>query len=131
VADGNLVIGPAVRRVRIIEEDGTTAELFYYDGVFHRDDGPAAVTYHADGSVRERYWRAGKLHRVDGPAWIDRDASGSTAYEAYYRDGKLHREDGPATILRRTGEPARETWYRDGEPVPAANSQDEASSASA
>lgn len=45
--------------------------LYYKDGLFHREDGPAKI-YHnygdkEDGDYQE-YWLKGRLHRTDGPA---------------------------------------------------------------
>lgn len=55
------VHGPA-----IIYPDGT--QMWYRDGLPHRDGGPAVIMEHA------QYWaQMGELHRVDGPAsiWSD------------------------------------------------------------
>ena len=64
----------------------TLLYVYYYEGLKHRDNGPAEVW--SDG--REIYYFHGLLHRKDGPA-IDWDGS-----KLYFQYGKLHREKGPA-----------------------------------
>ena len=82
--------GPAIKALNGDEE-------WYYEGVRHRDGGPA---------VKDRwgeYWFSnGLVHRDGAPAVIrkSRDIE-------YWNYGQLHREDGPA-IVRADG--AKE-WY--------------------
>jgi hypothetical protein len=61
--------------------------FWYYNGNFHREDGPA-VEY-ADGT--KEWWLNGNCHREDGPAceWSD-------GTKSWFLNDKLHREDGPA-----------------------------------
>jgi hypothetical protein len=49
---------------KIIFADG--AECWYFDGLLHREDGPAFIR--SDGS--EIWYREGVFHREDGPAII-------------------------------------------------------------
>jgi len=62
-------------------------EYWYFNGKFHREDGPA-IEY-ADGS--KEWWLNDLRHREDGPAveWVHGE-------KQWWLNGKLHREDGPA-----------------------------------
>ena len=62
---------------------------------------------------KEEFWRVnGISHRVDGPAHISYYESGKIEQEKWYLNGKFHRVDGPAAILYyETGEIEREKWY--------------------
>ena len=78
-------------------------ETWWYEGVLHRDDGPA---------VKDRwgeYWYSnGLVHREDGPAVIR--TNGDLQYWNY---GQLHSEDGPA-IVRANGD---KEWFLFGKRV--------------
>ncbi len=63
-------------------------EVWYKDGKYHRDDGPAIIT--TAGS--EIWMKDGVVHREGAPAII------SGAVSRWIKNGKLHREDGPAYI---------------------------------
>jgi antitoxin component YwqK of YwqJK toxin-antitoxin module len=72
---------------------------WYKEGIRHRIDGPAFLDYHDDGSLREESWcRGDEFHREDGPSRVVYLKNGSKTYEAYHKNGKRHREDGPAEI---------------------------------
>jgi len=71
--------------------DFTGHKLWYLNGKFHREDGPALES---PEGYKEWYLN-GKQHRVGGPAVEDPDGA-----EAWYLNGKLHREDGPAKTTR-------------------------------
>ena len=63
------------------------SKLWYRNGKYHREDGPAIE--HSDGT---KEWRLnGNLHRVDGPA-----LEGAAGLKQWYLNGQLHRTDGPA-----------------------------------
>lgn len=109
--------GPAI-------EYACGSRAWYMEGERHRMDGPAVE--HTDGT---REWYAhGRRHREDGPA-VER-AAGSGEW---YLEGELHRADGPAIdgadrtqqwwcageLLASRSLDRVETWYEDGEPVPA------------
>ncbi len=49
---------------KYVSEDGT--EMWYKDGLLHREDGPALIYDH--GTMK--WYRNGFLHREDGPAII-------------------------------------------------------------
>jgi len=83
-----------------IEED-LNGRIYYMDGEFHREDGPA-VEY-ADGT---KYWYLnGKYHREDGPAIEYADGT-----REWLLNGKTHREDGPAIEWA----DGRRIWYLNG-----------------
>ena len=90
--------GPAIKALNGDEE-------WYYEGVRHRDDGPA---------VKDRwgeYWFSnGIVHRNRGlgPAVILKNGD-----HQYWNYGQLHREDGPA-IVRADG---TIEWYLFGQRV--------------
>ena len=55
-------------------------KFWYLNGVFHRLDGPAYVSF--NGS--KEWWVNGKLHRLDGPAGEYSDGD-----KQWYIDGKM------------------------------------------
>ena len=70
--------------------NGTGAKIWFKNGKFHREDGPAVER--ANGS---KYWYLnGQLHREDGPAY---ERANGTKH--WYLNSQLHREDGPAVEL--------------------------------
>jgi hypothetical protein len=70
-----------------VVEHSDGEKVWYLNGQYHREDGPAREW--ADG---EKQWRLnGQRHRVDGPA-IER----SDGTKHWYLNGQYHREDGPA-----------------------------------
>ena len=71
------------------EIDKAGTRWWRLNGLFHREDGPAAE--YTDGT--KRWYINGKLHREDGPAIEYRN--GDTEW---FINGKLHRLDGPAII---------------------------------
>jgi hypothetical protein len=92
---------------------------FMLNGKFHREDGPALISYRTqewylhgqhhrlDGPAVEAYedkewWINGKRHREDGPAKECENGD-----QEWYLDGKLHRTDGPA-IIDTDGD---KSWY--------------------
>ena len=91
---------------RTVSFNGT--EHWFFDGEFHRLDGPA-ITF-ADGT--EFWYRNGKRHREGGPATTS--ALGSMHW---FCDDLRHRLDGPA-IVYADGE---EHWYLHDEIVPDLN----------
>jgi hypothetical protein len=86
-----------MRNGMFVNESGT--KVWYKDGEFHRDDGPAVL--YGDGD--ETWYSYGKKHRADGPAvyW------GSV--KKWYFEGKLHRLDGPAVLFK----DGRGEWWID------------------
>ncbi len=85
-------------------------------GTYHREDGPAVISYWTSGKTRcEEYWHDGKWHREDGPALIRYCKDGKIYREYYWQDGKRHREDGPAVIwYDEDGKIEREEYWQDG-----------------
>jgi|ERR1700691_2908374 len=65
--------------------------IYYLNGKWHREDGPAIIWNNSD----IEYYLNGKLHREDGPAVIWNDG-----IQKYYLNGKCHRVDGPAVIRK-------------------------------
>jgi hypothetical protein len=66
-------------------EDGSIT--YRYNGVVHRQDGPAII--HADGT--KMWYRHGERHRENGPAMEFSDGS-----RHWYQNNQLHRDDGAA-----------------------------------
>lgn len=83
-----------------LEKHNTGDEIWYKNGVKHRDNGPA-TTY--EFGCKE-WWQRGKLHREDGPAVKYGD------YEDWRIDGWRHRIGGPA-VIKESGE---KKWYYSG-----------------
>ena len=101
----------------IIDDD--SSNLYYINGVQHREKGPAEY-YETDEGLRlsEYYYINGKFHREDGPACLSRcSITGVVGSESYWINGELSRDDGPASIERweDTGIATLEEWYKDGE----------------
>jgi hypothetical protein len=87
---------PSIRR-----ENGD--EMWYKDGILHREKGPASTVSRRDGKCYFWY-KEGKYHRVGGPACI------TPTVKCWYIDGKLHRTDGPA-VIRSNG---NKEWHING-----------------
>lgn len=84
------------------------------DGNFHRDDGPAIITYYPSGEVWKKLWFFHNIHyNSSGPSTIEYHTNGNVCTEKWqnnhhrysnmwrnklYICGTLHREDGPAFI---------------------------------
>ena len=75
------------------------AETHFFDGKFHRDNGPACIYYYDSGIVEcEEWWiqqgpQATK-HRTDGPATIHYTESGEIKHCQWYLNGvKIFPED--------------------------------------
>lgn len=64
--------------------------MFYKDGEFHREDGPAVMDPNT-----EAWYLNGKLHRLDGPALTYFD-HGAPVQRFWVQNGLNHRTDGPA-----------------------------------
>jgi hypothetical protein len=81
--------------------EGAIVEEWWCDehGDFHREDGPAVVTYTLYGTIMMvRYYIGGKCHRTDGPATINYLNDGSVLLEEWSYNDEFHRIDGPARI---------------------------------
>lgn len=90
---------------KVVNENNRT--IYYKDGKFHREDGPAVIyknDHHKD--YHELWYKDGKLHRENGPAVVY-----PNEVQKWYKDGKLHREDGPAVVFF----DGRQEWYKNGE----------------
>lgn len=70
---------------------------WYYNGVLHREDGPAIEDLHGN----KEWYLNGKQHRGDGPA-----LTYSNGMVCWFSNGDLHREDGPAMEYKET-----KYWY--------------------
>ena len=52
-------------------------ESWYFNGQYHRVDGPADILYYESGQVQREVWyHNDELHRIDGPAGIQYYESG-------------------------------------------------------
>ena len=84
-----------------------TNKIWYRDGKFHREGGPAIQK-----NGTKKWYRNGRLHRGDDkPAIIQKDGT-----KRWYRDGKLHRDDDKPAIIQKKYLQRYDTkkWYRDG-----------------
>ena len=72
-------------------ENGKVGQEWYYlNGVKHRVDGPAYISYYMNGEMSMECYRLnGNSHKVDGPADIYYYESGKVKGEYYYLDGKV------------------------------------------
>ena len=96
-------------------KDGRKVETWRKDGIPHRTDGPAQITYHENGNINHEEWyQSGERHREDGPAWLEYKEDGTLHWEYWYKNGKQHRDnDEPAEIMHSKGSPSME-WYQNG-----------------
>lgn len=92
-------------------------ERWLVDGILHRDDGPAVVSYYDDGSVRTEWWfKHGKIHRIgdhitNTPAVTKYDKGGNVEERTWYREGKKYRDDGPTCIkYHKNGNMSEQQW---------------------
>ena len=88
-----------ITHTKVYWDDGTlNYEYYILNGKYHREDGPAFISYSSDGSVGssglsyEKYMLNGEHHREDGPAWIYYHRDGST-YEDYFLNGKYYSKE--------------------------------------
>lgn len=66
--------------------------VYTKNGVIHRTDGPAMISYYEDGLLKsKKYMVNGKLHRDRGPAWVKVERRGFviTKKELYYRNNEI------------------------------------------
>ena len=64
-------------------------EVWYFDGISHRVDGPAYLRYYETGQIqREEWYINGISHRVDGPAYLRYYQSGKIEEEKWYLNDK-------------------------------------------
>lgn len=75
-----------VKHYREIDETNNVCNMYKYNSLLHREDGPALID-----KDQRRWYIHGKLHRVDGPT-----VEYINGKKEYWKHGKLHREDGPA-----------------------------------
>jgi hypothetical protein len=90
--------------IEVLDPVVFTSELkkvYYYNGVKHREDGPACISTWGD----KEWWYNGTLHRQDGPA-----IEYSHGRIEWWKHNKRHREDGPAIMSERILH-----WYKDGQ----------------
>ena len=70
-------------------DNGNKIESWFYNKVYHREDGPAYQLWMASGFKKtETWWYYGKIHRIDGPAilyWCD---DGNLQFEEWYIGNK-------------------------------------------
>ena len=93
----------------------TDIKIYFKDGKYHCENGPAAIEYKDCKIVREEYYVNGKCHRVEGPAIIYYE-DGEIDQEEYYVNGELHRLEGPAIIKYEDGKIVCEGYYTNGHP---------------
>lgn len=113
--DSNLTI-----TISTLIDDGEFAVEYRYEGIRHREDGPAVVQYYKDGNKKYEAWSINnRPHREDGPAKIWYYENGNKEIEEWWIDNELHREDGPATIeYYENGNKQYESWYKNKEDDP-------------
>lgn len=91
--------------------DRNNVKSYYYNGMLHREDGPAEEIDYSENWCKTWYMY-GVKHREGGPAIIDNIHQ----CEYWYRYGMINREDGPAkTILDKyNDERMKYSWYKNG-----------------
>jgi trans-aconitate 2-methyltransferase len=98
-------------------------ELWYRNGEYHRDDGPALIKLdikrdNGNKVINKAWYDNGQRHRDDGPALIRLDHDDKVINEAWYYEGQRHRDDGPAIVkLDDHGRVIYEAWYHNSELV--------------
>jgi hypothetical protein len=66
------------------------SELYYENGISHREDGPSCIYYYRDGNIRYKiYSIKGKRHREDGPAYTYYHENGNVQYAEYWLDNRV------------------------------------------
>jgi hypothetical protein len=79
------------------------SEIWYKDGVRHRDDDLPAII---QSNGTKKWYKNGKQHRDnDLPAVIEKNGT-----KRWYKDGKQHRDNGPAIIFAK----GVEHWFKNG-----------------
>jgi hypothetical protein len=81
------------------EVRGGYVEEWWYEGMPHREGGPARIEVSEEGSYYRMYFHQGQRHREDGPAMEVRDVTTGKSIEWWYEHGRRHREDGPACVI--------------------------------
>jgi len=110
-----------IKRSIIYHDNGNIEREYWHKegngSYWHREDGPAIITYHDTGELYdEEWWVDNKLHRIDGPAFIRYYLSGEKKHEEWWVDNKIHRIDGPACIYyNNDGTIWLETYHINGE----------------
>jgi antitoxin component YwqK of YwqJK toxin-antitoxin module len=104
--------------VKAYQDDGSLCnEVYYKDGEYHREDGPAYIRYYENGNIEfETWYRGGNHHRLDGPALMEYYEDGSLKEESWYKHDKPHREDGPSWVQYNRNDTGnkikRAMWFR-------------------
>jgi len=74
-------------------------EIYYINGLIHREAKPAYISYYESGEIMYEIWyNNNNCHRVEGPADIFYYQNGMIKSERYWIMNKRHREDGPSGI---------------------------------
>ena len=61
---------------------------------YHREDGPAYISYYINGNVRQKiYYINGKRHREDGPAYIYYYKNVNICREEYWLNGESYSKE--------------------------------------
>ena len=99
-------------------------EIWFFNGITHKTDGPAFIEYGDNGEILcESWYLNGKMHKTDAPADIYYNDIGEIIAEFWHLNGKYHRIDGPAYIQSQgfqigpTGEVHSERWYIKGKEI--------------
>jgi hypothetical protein len=127
--------GPAILEYDAVIND-VVRELWYRNGVLHREAGPAILEHlPGRGITKESWWKNGMCGRDDhplrrgsyrrtsaGPAIIEYDPRTHKRTREEWRtlpDGHLHRSQGPAVIERdaESGAVTKALWYRNGREI--------------
>lgn len=65
------------------------AVQFYRDGLKHRSEGPAYVSYYPSGALCLAIWyQHGKRHRTNLPAYVSFHPTGNFDILSYWKDGE-------------------------------------------
>lgn len=93
-------------------------EVWYNDGVLHRENGPAEIWYYRSGRIEfEQWYRIGVLHRFEDPSKIYYYQDGKVWFKEWNLYGEIHRENGPAFVkYNDQGLIEQESWYIHGTP---------------
>jgi hypothetical protein len=89
-------------------------EEWYVNGMQHRENGPAMITYDVDLNYACYfiYYKNDMRHREDGPAYIRINKDNSFIERMWYINGEKHRIEGPAEIMNGFAWGIDSTTYR-------------------
>ena len=96
-----------------------TSEVWYVNGKWSREDGPARIERYPNGNIKlEAWYKNGEEHRDNGPAETRYYPNGNKMIEAWYKNGEEHRDNGPAiTTYYLNNKPQTMKWYENGNEI--------------